>query len=174
MAAQPFIQMKEFEVLLSMRAGRPFTTSFYTFPTKNRKDDLFVHHEVGALVTPFFHFLYQAMVVETILLQRGIELCRFGNYGCILQKHFTGIRPFSVGMFYATKPIRGKLVSPLTRFSNGRKRNLRPIYSVAQGDRIGPADVDGYPPQTFSREEGSDGRPDSTWPYRPADSRAGC
>jgi hypothetical protein len=64
MAAQPFIQMKEFEVLLSMRAGRPFTTSFYTFPTKNRKDDLFVHHEVGALVTPFFfHFLYQAMVV---------------------------------------------------------------------------------------------------------------
>jgi len=103
MAAQPFIQMKEFEVLLSMRAGRPFTTSFYTFPTINRKDDLFVHHEVGALVAPFFfHFLYQAMVVETILLQRGIEPCRFGNYGCILQKHFTGIRPFQSVCFMLT------------------------------------------------------------------------
>jgi len=28
-------------------------------------------------------------------------------------------------------------------------------------------------PPTYSREEGSDGWPDSTWPHRPADSRAG-
>ena len=51
----------------------------------------------------------------------------------------------SVGMFYAEYMMQGKINSPLTRFSNGRKRNLRPIYSIAQGDRIGRAAVDGCP-----------------------------
>ncbi len=85
-----------------MRAGRPFLSSFYTFPTINRKDGLFAHHEVGALVTPFLNFLYEAMVVETILLQRWIEPSHFGHYGRVLQNHFTGIRPFQSVCFMRT------------------------------------------------------------------------
>jgi len=48
----------------------------------NRKDSVFGHHEVEALVTPFVHFFlssYGILGVETLLLQRGIEPSRFGR-----------------------------------------------------------------------------------------------
>ena len=65
-----------------MRTGRPFPSSFYTSPTMNRKDSVFGHHEVEALVTPCVHFFlssYGMWGVETLLLQRGIEPSRFGR-----------------------------------------------------------------------------------------------
>src|SRR6478752_7970637 len=101
----------------------------------NRKDGLFAHHNVGALVTPFLHvFLssYGIWEVETILLQRGLEPSRFGRYGCIFQNHFAGIRHSWWVRFMLNESMQRNCFSPLTRFSNGRKRKLRTIPSFDQ------------------------------------------
>jgi hypothetical protein len=44
------------------------------------------------------------------------------------------------GMFYAEASSSQKLFSLLTQFSNGRKRNLRPIHSLDEGERDRPRD----------------------------------
>ena len=120
----------------------------------NRKDGLFAHHNVGALVTPFLHvFLssYGIWEVETILLQRGLEPSRFGRYGCIFQNHFAGIRHSWWVRFMLNESMQRNCFSPLTRFSNGRKRKLRPIHSFDQGGWTGRAAVNGFPRQLSKR-----------------------
>jgi len=118
----------------------------------NRKDGLFAHHNVGALVTPFLHvFLssYGIWEVETILLQRGLEPSRFGRYGCIFQNHFAGIRHSWWVRFLLNESMQRNCFSPLTRFSNGRKRKLRPIHSFDQGGLDRARGCQRVPPPTF-------------------------
>jgi hypothetical protein len=81
MAAQPFIQMKEFEVLLSIL---PLSLSSY-----GSGDNL-------------------ASAWDRTLSLRQLRLYS--------PKALHWDSAFSVGMFYAYKPIRGKLVFPIDTF----------------------------------------------------------
>ena len=97
MVRQRFKQINEFEELIH-ESGTTILSSFCTSRRKNRKDGLVGPHKGGATVTPFLHFLYEAMVVETILLQRRIELSRFGHHGSL----FSEIASLVFGAFAVT------------------------------------------------------------------------
>ena len=146
---QQFNQIKEFEELLHERGGRPFPSSFYTYSTMNRKDGLLTHHEVGTVVIPLLNFFPLGYVyvmwgqshstAESNPLARPLRLLSpksLRRYSC-----------FQWVCFMRNVLKRGKLSSPLTCFSNGRKRNLRPIHSLDQGDRTGHAAVNRLPRQ---------------------------
>lgn len=63
------------------------------------------------------------------------------------RNHFAGIRRSQWVCFMLNESMQEKLFSPLTRFSNGRKRKRRPIHSLDQGDWTGCAAVNGFPRQ---------------------------
>ena len=148
---QGLSQVKEFDELLFMRARRPFSSSLCISRRMNRKNGMIGHHEGGTVVTPFSHFfLYRGYVmwrqprssVGSNSLAAVIRASFFRN-------RFAGIRRSQWVYFMLNESMRGNLISPLTQFSNGRKRNLRPIHSLDQGDWTGRATVNGFPPPTF-------------------------
>ena len=133
----------------AVRAERPFPTSIYTSPTMSRKDGMFRHRGVKALVTLFLQFFYRAMGYGKWRpsCSSAIEPSRFGRSGCVVQNHFAGIRHSRRVCFMLSESMQENCFSPLTRFSNGRKRKLRPIHSLDQGDRTGHVAVNRLPRQ---------------------------
>ena len=67
------------------------------------------------------------------------------------RNRFADIRFSQWVCFMLHESMRGKLISRLTRFSNGRMKNLRPIHSHDQGDWRGRACVNGFPRQLSKR-----------------------
>jgi hypothetical protein len=130
-----------------MRGGRSFPSSFYTYSTMNRKDGLLTHHEVGTVVIPLLNFFQSGDVMwgeshstaESNPLARPLRL--------LSPKSRRWYSRFRWVCFVPNVLMRGKLISPLTCFSNGRKRNLRPIHSLDQGDRTGYVAVNRLPRQ---------------------------
>ena len=131
----------------SMRAGRPFSSSFYTSPRMNRNDGLLVHHEVGAAMTPFLHFFLWLCDVRRSRSSAGSN-----PLAAAITASFSKITSLVFGApsgyaLCSASQCGGRLISSLTRFSNGRKRNLRPIHSLDQGDWTGRAAVNRFPRQ---------------------------
>ncbi len=151
---QGLTQVKEFEKLL-YEIGTTILKFFLHISKDEQKERLGWASRGGAAMTPFPHFFFYLgyVDVETTSLQRGIELSRCDHYGAasFFRDRFPGIRRSQWVCFMLNESMRGKLISPLTRFPNGRKRKLRPIHSLDQGDWTRCAAINGFPRQLSKR-----------------------
>jgi hypothetical protein len=104
-------------------------------------------------MTPFPHFFFFLgyVDVEATSLQRGIELSHCDHYGLFLPRPLPWYSALQWVCFMLNESMRGKLISPLTRFPNGRKRKLRPTHSLDQGDWTRRAAINGFPRQLSKR-----------------------
>jgi hypothetical protein len=67
------------------------------------------------------------------------------------RSHFADIWRSQWVCIMLNESMQEKLITPLTRFPNGCKKNLRPIHSLGKGDWTGHAAVNRFPRQISKR-----------------------
>ena len=149
---QRFNQIKEFEELL-YESGTTILKFFLHISNKEQRERLGWASRRGAAVTPIPHFfLYQGYVKwRRPRSSVGSNSPAATIPASFFRNRIAGVRCSQWVCFMLNESMRGKLISRLTRFSNGRKRKLRPIHSFDQGDWTGRAVVNGFPRQLSKR-----------------------
>ncbi|HEX4968357.1 MAG TPA: hypothetical protein VFV44_07550 [Nitrospiraceae bacterium] len=145
---QQFNQIKEFEELLYERGT--IISKFFLYIFNNEQKGRFVDASRGGNgrdTTPqlFSIGLCDVMWGESHSTAESNPLAR--PLRLLSPKSRRWYSRFRWVCFVPNVLMRGKLISPLTCFSNGRKRNLRPIHSLDQGDRTGYVAVNRLPRQ---------------------------
>jgi hypothetical protein len=145
-------QVKEFEKLL-YESGTTIPKFFLHISKDEEKERLGWASRGGAAMTPFPHFFFY---LGYVMWKRprssvGSNSPAATITASFFRDRFPGIRRSQWVCFMLNESMQGKLISPLTRFPNGRKRKLRPIHSLDQGDWTGRAVINGFPRQLSKR-----------------------